>query len=127
MAEGLMKLHVRSRIYVQSVGVASDRDIDGFSIAVCEEVGVELIRHKVRSFKELEEWGEDLHGYDLIVALSPTAESIARKNTFNAAVDVEFWDITDPTSIGETREDKLIAYRDVRDDILNRIKARFPL
>ena len=50
-----MKLHVGSRIYVQSAGVASDRDIDGFSIAVCEEVGVELIRHKVRSFKELEE------------------------------------------------------------------------
>ena len=46
MAEGLMKLHVGNKIYVQSAGVASDREIDGFSISVCDEVGVQLIQHK---------------------------------------------------------------------------------
>lgn len=127
MAEGLMKMHVGNRIYVQSAGVASDRDIDGFSITVSAELGIELTRHQVRSFQELEEWGEDLDGYDLIVALSPTAASVAREHTADAAVDVEFWDIADPTAVGETRAAKMDAYRGVRDDILARIKARFVL
>ena len=90
MAEGLMKIHVGNKIYVQSAGVASDREIDGFSIAVCDEVGVQLIQHKARSFKEMEELGEDLNGYDLIVALSPMEENIALENKMNNADDIEF-------------------------------------
>ena len=127
MAEGLLKQHIGNRIYVQSAGVASDRDVDGFSIAVCGEVGVELMKHTVRSFQDLEEWGEDLDGYDLIIALSPTAEAVAREQTKDAAVDVEFWDIADPTATGETRDEKLNAYRGIRDDITARIQARFPI
>jgi arsenate reductase len=127
MAEGLMKKHIGNRIYVQSAGVASDKDIDGFSIAVCEEVGVELNLHQVRSFEELEEWGEDLESYDLIIALSPMSKKVATDNTANAAVNVEFWDIADPTATGETREQKLDAYRAIRDDIMTRIKERFPV
>lgn len=127
MAEGLMKIHIGNKIYVQSAGVASDREIDGFSISVCNEVGVQLIQHKARSFVEMEELGEDLNGYDLIIALSPVAEKIARETTMNNAVDVEFWDIADPTALGETRDEKLNAYRNVRDELITRIKTRFPL
>ena len=127
MAEGLMKIHVGYKIYVQSAGVASDREIDGFSIAVCDEVGVQLIQHKARSFKEMEELGEDLNGYDLIVALSPMAEKIAIETTMNNAVDVEFWEISDPSGIGETRDEKLNAYRNIRNELITRIKNRFPL
>jgi len=127
MAEGLLKQHIGNRVYVQSAGVASDRDIDGFSISVCAEVGVELTKHKVRSFQELAEWGEDLEGYDLIIALSSTSANVAREFTADAAVDVEFWDIADPTATGETREAKLDAYRAIREDIQKRITKRFPL
>lgn len=127
MAEGLMKAHVGSRVYVQSAGVSSDREIDGFSIAVCAEVGVELTKHKVRSFEELRDWGEVLDSYDLIISLSPTANKVAKEHTVDAAVDVESWLEADPTAIGETREEKLVAYRATRDSIMARIKERFPL
>jgi protein-tyrosine-phosphatase len=50
-------------------------EIDGFAIAVCQELGVELSRHRVRSFDEMEEWGDDLSSFDLIVALSPAASA----------------------------------------------------
>ena len=122
-----MKMHVGNRIYVQSAGVASDRDIDGFSIAVCAELGVELTKHKVRSFEELEDWGEDLDSYDLIIALSPTANRVAKEHTADAAVNVEYWVQADPTAIGETREEKLAAYRATRDSILAQIKERFQM
>lgn len=122
-----MKMHIGSKIYVQSAGVASDRDIDGFSISVCSELGIELTKHTVRSFEDLEDWGDDLESYDLIIALSHTSKIVASGYVADAAVEIEFWDIADPTATGETREAKLDAYRAVRDDILARIQDRFPL
>ena len=63
--------------YVQSVGVVNDLDIDGFAVAVCREIGVELDKHRSRSFEELEEMGEALSGFDLIVSMSPASQRAA--------------------------------------------------
>ncbi|GLQ36132.1 ArsC family transcriptional regulator [Amylibacter marinus] len=126
MAEGLMKKHVGTKSFVQSAGVKNIKDIDGFSITVCAEVGVELEKHQVRSFEDLADFGDDLESYDLIIALSPASASMVRDLTKDAAVGVEFWDIADPTGAGDSREANLISYRAVRDDIINRIAKRFP-
>ncbi|MDD7969622.1 low molecular weight phosphatase family protein [Roseinatronobacter alkalisoli] len=125
IAEGLMKKMYGQRAYVQSAGVRSDRDIDGFSIAVSAEDGVELDRHRVRSFDEMIEWGDDLAGFDLIVALSPASQRQALELTRFAHIDVEYWPIMDPSGLGETREAKLQAYRQTRDQIKERLLARF--
>lgn len=127
MGESLMKQHVGTKIFVQSAGVRNVKDIDGFAIAVCQELNVELNKHKVRSFEDLEDWGDDLQSYDLIIALSPHSASVVRDLTKDAAVDVEFWDIADPTGAGDSREANLISYRAVRDDIAARIKERFKI
>ncbi len=41
------------------------------------------------------------------------------------AVDVEYWPTFDPTSITGTREQRLTAYREVRDHLKERIAKRF--
>ena len=41
------------------------------------------------------------------------------------SADVEYWPTPDPTVIEGTREQRLAAYRDVRDQLAERIKARF--
>jgi protein-tyrosine-phosphatase len=92
---------------VQSAGVKSEMEIDGFAIAVCAEMGVELERHRVRSFDEMQEWGDDISGFDLIVALSPASQRRALDLTRHFHLDVEYWPILDPTGLGETREAKL--------------------
>ncbi len=120
-----MKKFYGQRAYVQSVGVRSDFEIDGFAIAVSKELGVELIRHRSRSFDEMEEWGDDLSGFDLIVALSPASQRRALELTRYAHIDVEYWPIMDPTGLGEDREAKLAAYRQTRDQIRQRMIARF--
>ena len=74
MAEGIMKKLYGTGTYVQSVGVINDLEIDGSSISVCEEIGVELSRHRSRSCDEMEKWGDDLSSFDLIVALSPASQ-----------------------------------------------------
>ena len=63
MAEGIMKKLFGTGTYVQSVGVINDLEIDGFSIAVCEEIDVELSRHRSRSFDEMEQWGDNLSSF----------------------------------------------------------------
>ena len=100
-------------------------EIDGFAIAVCREVGVELSRHRTRSFDDLMEWGDDLDSYDLIVALSPAAQRRALEYTRFYSLEVEYWQIMDPSGFGDVREAKLQRYRDARDQIASRIKERF--
>lgn len=125
MAEGLMKKYYGHSTYVQSAGVKSDLDIDGFSIAVCKEMDIELSRHRSRSFDEMEEWGDDLSGFDLVVALSPASQRRALELTRYYHLEVEYWPILDPTGLGETREAKLVAYRQARDQISDQLIAHF--
>ncbi|MDK3019193.1 arsenate-mycothiol transferase ArsC [Pseudodonghicola flavimaris] len=125
MAEGIMKKFYGMSTYVQSVGVESDLEIDGFAIAVCEEIGVELSRHQSRSFDEMQAAGDDLSSFDLVVALSAASQSRALQLTRFFHMSVEFWPILDPTGLGETREDKLAAYRKARDQIIDRLKEKW--
>lgn len=121
MAEGIMKKFYGAETYVQSVGVYNDMEIDGFAIAVCQEIGVELSRHRSRSFDEMEEWGEHLSSFDLVVALSPASQRRALELTRIYHLDVEYWPIMDPTGLGESREVKLNAYRQTRDQIIDHL------
>ena len=125
MAEGLMKKLYGTETYVQSAGVKGDMEVDGFTVAVCEEVGVELSRHRVRSFDQMRDWGDDMGGFDLIVALSPASQRRALELTRCYALEVEYWPILDPTGLGEAREDRLRSYRQARDQIRARMVARF--
>lgn len=125
MAEGLMKKFYGMDTYVQSAGVHSDLEIDGFCIAVCQELDIELSRHRSRSFDEMEQWGDDLSSFDLIVALSPASQRRVLDLTRFFSLDVEYWPIMDPTGLGETRETKLNSYRQTRDQIIERLKAHW--
>ncbi len=120
-----MKKYYGQGAYVQSAGVRNDLEIDGFAIAVCDEMQVELSRHRARSFEEMRQWGDDLSGFDLVVALSPASQRLAQELTRYYHLDIEYWQILDPTGIGTKREEKLAAYRQTRDQIIARMLARF--
>ncbi|NBD29229.1 MAG: low molecular weight phosphatase family protein [Alphaproteobacteria bacterium] len=125
MAEGIMKKFYGTETYVQSAGVKGELEVDGFAIAVCQEIGVELSRHRTRSFDQMEEWGDDLSSFDLVVSLSPASQRRALELTRHAHLEIEYWPILDPTGLGETREAKLDSYRQARDQIIDRLRARW--
>lgn len=125
MAEGMMKKFYGHETYVQSAGVHNDMEIDGFSVSVCAELGIELARHRSRSFDDMQEWGDDLGAFDLVVALSPASQRRALDLTRYAHLDVVYWPILDPTGLGEGREDKLRSYRQARDQIKDQMIDRF--
>jgi protein-tyrosine-phosphatase len=125
LAEGLMKARFGRSVFVQSCGVRECEEVDGFMIAAAAEIGVDLSRHRPRSFDEMEAWGDDLGAYDLIVALSPAAQRQALERTRTESVEVVYWAILDPSGIGESREQKLHAYRTARDQVAARMTACF--
>ena len=109
-------------VYVGSAGVRKD-ELDPFAVAVMAEVGLDISRHKPVTFDELDEW-EGLN-FDLIVTLAPEAHHRALELTRTSAVDVEYWPTPDPTAAEGSREQRLDAYRAVRDQILANIRQRF--
>lgn len=111
--------------YVQSVGVVNDLEIDGFAISVCKEIGVEMSRHQSRNFDEMEQVGEALSGFDLVVSLSPASQRRALDLTRFYHLTVEYWSILDPTGLGETREQKLNAYRQTRDQLVDQMQRKW--
>ena len=121
MAEALLKhLHGRT-IYVDSVGVRS-AEIDPFAVAAMDEIGIDLRRHRAKTFDELEDTS-----FDLVVSLSPEAQHSAVELTRTMSCEVEFWPVLDPTAVEGSREETLEAYRRVRDHLRRRILERFPL
>ncbi len=120
-----MKKLYGTECYIQSVGVKNDLEIDGFAIAVCQEIDVELSRHKSRSFDEMENWGDDLSSFDLVLALSPASQRRALDLTQFYHIEVEYWPILDPTGLGDNREAQLVNYRQARDQIRDRLVARW--
>ena len=120
-----MKMLHGTRVFVQSAGVWNDLEVDGFAVAVAQEIGIDISAHRARSLTEMEDWGDDIDAFDRIVALSPGAQRQALEFTRDYHVDVAYWPILDPTGLGDRREEKLDAYRQTRDQILARIRAEF--
>jgi protein-tyrosine-phosphatase len=125
LAEGLAKQAYGTAIYVQSAGVRAAAALAPLAAAVAEELGIDLSAHRVRSFRQMEAWGDQIATYDLVVALSPAAQRHALEYTRWHAIDVVYWPIFDPSGLGEAREERLAAYRQTRDQIAGRIRDRF--
>jgi protein-tyrosine-phosphatase len=121
MAAGIFK-HFFGRTYVNSAGVRKG-DLDPFAVAAMEELGLDIGKHKPITLEELEDW-EGLN-FDLIVTLSPEAHHRALELTRSIAADVEYWPTPDPTVSEGSREQRMDAYRAVRDQLQKRIKDRF--
>lgn len=106
-------------LYVESAGVKRG-EADPFVKIVMEERGIDLSRHRPHTIEELEDTN-----FDLVITLSPEAHHRALELTRTMALDVEYWPTADPTLVSGSREQVLDAYRAVRDQLAERIKARF--
>ena len=122
MAEGILKFLHGGSIYVDSVGVRKT-EINGFCVTVMDEIGIDMSQHNSKSFDDLED-----SYFDLVVPMSPGAQHKAVEMIRAMACEVEYWNTFDPSIIeSEDRDTMLEAYRTVRDQLMERIKARFPM
>lgn len=120
MAEALLKHYRGTAMYVDSCGVRQGQ-LDPLAVEVLNEIGVNLTRHRPKSFEQMEDGF-----FDLIISLSPEAHHRATELTRTMACDIEYWPVLDATIVEGSREMRLAAYRQVRDELQRRIMARFP-
>jgi protein-tyrosine-phosphatase len=120
MAESILKHLHGHHLFVDSAG-ARVAETDGFAIAVMDEIGIDLSRHRPKTFDDLED-----SSFDLVVSLSPQAQHKAVEMTRIMACEVVFWNTFDPSIVEGNREARLEAYRGVRDQLMGRIKECFP-
>jgi protein-tyrosine-phosphatase len=120
MAEGLLRDRHGRRVYVESVGIRQG-SLDPFAVQVMDEIGIDISSHEPRIFDDLED-----ESFDLIISLSPEAQHRAVDMTRVMACDVVFWNTFDPTLVEGSRDMRLAAYRQVRDQLARRIAERFP-
>ncbi len=119
MAEALMKYLYGHMVYVDSVGVRAQA-LDPFVAEVLDEIGIDIAKHKPKTFDDLEDTS-----FDLVVTLTPEAQHKAMEMTRSMSVDVEYWPTPDPTAATGSRDQMLDAYRQVRDRLMAKIKDRF--
>jgi protein-tyrosine-phosphatase len=119
MAAAMLRHLSRGALYIESAGVKAG-SLDPLAMEAMEELGLEIGKHKPRCFEDLEDGS-----FDLVITLSPEAHHKAMELTRTAATKVEYWPTIDPTAIEGSREQRLLAYRMVRDQLMQRLKQRF--
>src|SRR3546814_8652838 len=75
MAEGILKALYPKQVFVDSVGVRQEA-VDPLAVEVMDEIGIDISKHRSKTFDDLED-----SSFDLIVSLSPEAQHTDRKST----------------------------------------------
>ena len=119
MAAAIMKHFYGHKVYVASCGVRPGQ-ADPFVAAVMDEIGIDLAKHRPQGFDDLED-----SSFDIVVSLSPEAHHRALEMTRTMAIEAEYWPTIDPSAALGSREQILDGYRAVRDQLVQRIRARF--
>jgi protein-tyrosine phosphatase len=120
MAEGIMKRFHGKQVFVDSAGVHLG-NLDPIMVEVMAEIGVDMSKHKPKVFDTLED-----DSFDMIIALSPHAQHKAVDLTRFMSCEARFWNIFDPSLVEGTRDSKVTAYRQVRDQLQQKILDLFP-
>ena len=118
MAAALSEKIYPGRFYLASAGVVPG-ERDPFVDVVLAEVGLDLADRKPHGLDDLSDFN-----FDLAITLSPQAHHRTLELTRTEAIDVEYWPTGDPTLAVGSRDQILSAYRDLRERLSARIRAR---
>jgi len=121
MAEGILKKLHGERIYIDSVGKQAGEK-NGYMIQVMAEIGIDLNNHRPKNFGSLDDTS-----FDMIISLSPEAQHAAVELTRWMSCELVYWPTFDPDAIRGKRELRLAGFRQIRDDLIEKIEAKFLL
>nr|WP_269144712.1 hypothetical protein [Devosia faecipullorum] len=117
MAAALARQAFPGRIIARSVGVTGGK-ADAFVHEVMEEIGIDMSVHTPHILDELV-----ANHFDLVITLSGDAPEAVRRKGLEAGA-IEEWQVDDPSLVEGNRDLVLNAYRDLRDSLRQRVRAR---
>lgn len=119
MAEALFKARFGTRAFVDSCGLKKG-NLDPLAVFAMDEIGIDISKHRPKTFDALDD-----DNFDLIITLSPEAHHRALEFTRHLSLEVEYWPTFDPSLTDGSRDQRMMAYEQVRDELDKKIRSRF--
>ena len=111
MAEGFLRTYAGDRFSVQSAGTKAT-ELHPLAVRAMREVGIDISR---QTSKAVDEVGE---GWDVVVTVCDANCPIPPRSGVRLR-----WSYADPALAGGTEEERLAAFRTVRDGIEKRVRS----
>ena len=117
MAEGILRHMAGERFEVFSAGV-EPKALHPLAIDAMREAGIDISKQRSKDVEKLPE-----RAMEFVVTVCSNARE--KCPVFPATVKFMHWDLDDPAAVQGTEEEKLAAFRRVRDQIFTHIKNEF--
>jgi arsenate reductase len=117
MGEGLFRHEGRGAYEVESAGTKPSH-IRPEAIAVMKEIGIDISSHRSKSVNEFER-----QSFDYVVTVCDNARDNCP--VFPADSERIHWSFEDPAAVQGSEHQRLAAFRRIRDQIHERVKAFF--
>lgn len=117
MAAAILGAENAPGVRVDSAGVY-EGGVDPFVGSVLGEIGVSLGDYEPKALSDI-----DIARFDIVIALTPEAAAEARRVL--PASRIEYWPTENPSDVRGGDDALFDAYRAVRDELRERIRARF--
>jgi arsenate reductase len=115
MAEGLLRQVGGTRYEVFSAGT-KPVSVNSLAIEVMREKGIDISKQRSKSVAEFA-------GQKFAMVITVCDNAAEECAVFPGAPQRVHWSLTDPAAVSGTREEKLGAFRKVRDDLERRIQS----
>ncbi len=115
MAEGLLRDIAANKFEVESAGVAPSH-VRPEAIEAMREIGIDISSHRSKSVDEFVS-----QEFDYIITVCDNAKESCP--VFPGNAERLHWSFDDPAAVEGTSEEKLTAFRRVRDDIRDRLRT----
>ncbi len=115
MGEGLFRHEGQGEYEVESAGTKPSR-VRPEAVAVMQEIGIDISAHRSKSVDEFT--GQD---FDYVVTACDNARDACP--VFPARTERIHWSFEDPAAVEGSEEERLAAFRRIRDQIHERVKS----
>ncbi len=115
MAEGLAKAILGDKALIQSAGSKPSR-VNPFAIKALAEIGIDISLNRSKSVDEI-----DPSTVDTVITLCAEEEC----PVFLGKAERLHWGLPDPATDHGTDEEKLMKFREIRDEIKKRIQNQY--
>jgi arsenate reductase len=114
MAEGILRRLGNGTIEVHSAGTHPSR-VNPLAIEAMNEIGIDISSHRSKSVDEFAQ-----QTFDVVITVCDKAKESCP--IFPGAPERIHWSYEDPAAVEGSHDEKLAAFRRVRDDLLLRFK-----
>ena len=111
MAEGFLRALAPDRFVVESAGTRATR-VHPLAVQVMEEDGIDISGQRSKSVDEVGE------GWDVVVTVCDAHCPVPPRSGMKLS-----WRFPDPSAATGTNEERLVAFRGVRDGIRSRVRV----